>query len=176
VTQDIANEVYRLGNYEYSYIYRDDSRSLAASSASFGVWIGELTTHIRANMNGSSNILYRHNGAHDGSISRLLSILQLDKMVWPGMGSEIVFELYKKETNTEPTTILQSKNSSDSTISISQHYVRVLWGGQPLISSNPSFGVMSMVPVETFLAYLEGLVGVGANLVYGECNGSVSFP
>lgn len=108
VTQDIANEVYRLGNYEYSYIYRDDPRSLAASATSYGVWIGELTTHIRDFIAGKSDVIYRHNVAHDGSISRLLSVLQLDEMVWPGMGSEVVFELYKKgstSTSTTPTTM-----------------------------------------------------------------------
>jgi hypothetical protein len=248
ITQDIADAVYRLGNYEYSYIYRDDSRSLAASATSMGVWIGELTTHIRASMNGSSDVIYRHNVAHDGSMSRLLSVLQLDKMVWPGMGSEVVFELYKKETTATPTTLVKatptskcnqdncfrqmlhesakvsafcptytasassvaiptfasscgglasrvssacsclvtptstSTTSSAPTVSstaspsASGYYVRVLWGGQVLKSSNPSLGLMDMLPVETLLAYFDGLVGVGASLVYGECNGSIAFP
>lgn len=106
ITQAEADEVYRLGNYEYSYIYRDDSRSLAASATSYGVWIGEFTAHIRDFIAGNSDVIYRHNVAHDGSMSRLLSILQLDIMVWPGMGSEVVFELYKKEeTSTTPTTL-----------------------------------------------------------------------
>lgn len=33
-----------------------------------------------------------------------------------------------------------------------------------------------MVPLETVLAYLEGLVGVGASLVMAECHGSVKVP
>jgi acid phosphatase len=246
VTQDNADEVYRLGNYEYSYIYRDDPRSLAASATSYGVWIGELTTHIRDNMNGTSNILYRHNVAHDGSISRLLSVLQLDEMVWPGMGSEVVFELYKKDTTATPTSttlvtstptaiapncnhdnclrqFIQSSSAasqfcptytalasgalptfasncggipasissacsclvaptstssapastSTASTSASGYYVRVLWNGQILTSSNPSLGFMDMIPVETVLAYFDGLVGVGASLVYGQCNGSI---
>lgn len=37
ITQTETNDVYRLGNYEYSYIYRDDPRSLAASAMSYGV-------------------------------------------------------------------------------------------------------------------------------------------
>lgn len=184
VTQDIANGVYRLGNYEYSYIYRDDPRSLAASAMSMGVWLGELTTHIRNNMNGSSDVIYRHNVAHDGSMSRLLSVLQLDMMVWPGMGSEVVFELYKKHSAATKTTMVKSTptaanlttSSSTATSSGSGYYVRVLWGGQVMRSSNPSLGLMDMLPVETLLAYFDGLVGVGASLVYGECNGSIAFP
>lgn len=157
--------MYRLGNYEYSYIYRGDSRSLAASAASMGVWFGELTTHIRDSMNGTSNVLYRHNVAHDGSLSRVLSVLQLDKMVWPGMGSEVVFELYSKGS---------ASSISNSTNSASGYYVRVLWGGQPLLSSNTSLGLMDMLPIEILLAYLDGLVGVGASLVLGKCNRSIA--
>lgn len=154
VTQEDTDEVYRLGNYEYSYLYRDDPRSLAASSTSYGVWIGELTTHIRDYISGKSSVIYRHNVAHDGSLSRLLSILQLDVMVWPGMGSEVVFELYKN-------------------VETSSYYLRVLWGGQVLRSSSPSLGVMDMVPLENVLSYFDGLVGVGASLVFGQCNGSI---
>jgi acid phosphatase len=237
VDQSIANEVYRLGNYEYSYIYRDDPRSLAASSTAYGVWIGELTTHIRNFINGTSNVVYRHNVAHDGSISRLLSVLQLDVMVWPGMGSEVVFELYKKDTATPATTasvvaptcnhdnclrqvIRQSASASavcptytatavtgipnfasncgsaakvssacscvvsptptstaaptPTPSSASGYYIRVLWKGQVLRSSNPSLGLMDMVPLETVLGYFDGLVGVGASLVVGKCNGSIA--
>ena len=251
VTQDLADEVYRFGNYEYSYIYRDDPRSLAASASSFGVWIGELTTHLRKSINGTSNVIYRHNVAHDGSVSRLLSILQLDVMVWPGMGSEVIFELYKKESTTAtatPTTMAtatpsviapncnhdnclrqmiressavsafcptytassasaalptfvsncggsasrvssacsclatptstasSSSSTSTSATSPSGYYMRVLWKGQILRSSNPSLGLMNMVPIETVLAYFDGLVGAGASLVYAECNGTMAVP
>lgn len=172
VTQTQADEVYRLGNYEYSYIYRDDPRSLAASVTSYGVWIGELTTHIRDFISGKSNVIYRHNVAHDGSISRLLSILQLDVMVWPGMGSEVVFELYKKDTAT-PTAPPTESPTSFSGASASGYYIRVLWMGQVLRSSNPSLGLMHMVPLEIVFAYFDGLVGVGASLVQGKCNGSI---
>jgi acid phosphatase len=169
VDQTVADEVYRLGQYEYSYIYRDDPRSLAASATSYGVWIGELTTYIRDFIHGTSDVIYRHNVAHDGSLSRLLSVLQLDVMVWPGMGSEVVFELYKKDTNTSPT----STGPTGTPSSASGYYIRVLWKGQVLRSSNPSLGLMDMVPLETVLGYFDGLVGVGASLVVGKCNGSI---
>ncbi|KUJ13473.1 phosphoglycerate mutase-like protein [Mollisia scopiformis] len=236
VTQDIADEVYRFGNYEYSFIYRDDYRSLAASYTSYGIWIGELTTHLRASIAGNSSVIYRHNVAHDGSMSRLLSVLQVDVMIWPGMGSEVVFELYKKGTSTTSapsatptacnhdnclrqfiassasasafcptftatagatlptfasncdgdvsrvlsacscvvTPTATSAPTSTATASTSGYYIRVLWGGKVLRSSNPSLGLMDMVPVETLLTYFDGLAGVGASLVYGKCNGSIA--
>lgn len=42
-----------------------------------------------------------------------------------------------------------------------------------LRSSNPSLGVMDMVPLETVLGYFDGLIGAGAGLVVGKCNGSI---
>lgn len=42
-----------------------------------------------------------------------------------------------------------------------------------LRSSNPSLGLMDMVPIEIVLAYFDGLAGAGASLVYGKCNGTI---
>ncbi|KAK3048205.1 hypothetical protein LTR09_010366 [Extremus antarcticus] len=154
VTDAMANEVFRLGEYEYSYLYRDAQQSLAFSKSSFGIWIAELASNLRDAMSPSTSVSdearpkYRHNVAHDGSVSRLLSILQLDRMVWPGMGAEVAFELYSKD---------------------SCYFVRVLWGGQVLESSHPAFGKMELLPVDTLLAYFDGLVGRGARKVPGLC-------
>ena len=165
VTLAEAEEVFRLGEYEYSFIYRDSAQSLPASVGSYGIFIAELAQNLRhainntspsssANTTTSDKIRYRHNVAHDGSISRLLSILQIEQMVWPGMGSEVVFELYSKA---------------------GCYYLRVLWGGQILRSSNPTFGgSFDMVPVSTVLAYFDGLVGVGASKVPGLCAASTT--
>lgn len=154
VTREMADEVYRFGHWEYSRLYRDSEGSLAASVASMGVWIAELSDHLRKVVEGKGGeVVYRHNVAHDGSMSRLLSVLQIDTMVWPGMGSEVVFELYEKKGD-------------------GGWFVRVLFGGQPFKSSNPSLGVMDMLPVETLLGYLDGLVGVNAALVPGKCKGT----
>ncbi|EMC97062.1 hypothetical protein BAUCODRAFT_69223 [Baudoinia panamericana UAMH 10762] len=156
VSQTDANEVFRLGEYEYSFIYRDSNNSLPASVGSYGIWVAELAQNLRAAMGqGSSSvnvtsdrIRYRHNIAHDGSVSRLLSILQISQMVWPGMGSEVVFELYSRQ---------------------GCYFLRVLWGGQIMTSSNPSLGRMDMVPIGTVLAYFDGLVGVNATKIPAYC-------
>ncbi|KAK6339502.1 hypothetical protein TWF718_008910 [Orbilia javanica] len=152
VTQDQADKVFRLGQYEYSYIYRDSPRSLEAAVGSFGVWIAELAHNIRLSISGQSGVKYRHNVAHDGSISRLLSILQLDVMVWPGMGSEVAFEIYKGKSK-------------------GNFFVRVLWGGKVLKSSHPNLGEINMLELGVFLGYLEGLVGRKAEGVTRYCAG-----
>jgi hypothetical protein len=148
-----AETVFRLGEYEYSLTYRDKPESLRASTSGYGIWIAELAQHLRDAMGekNSSSPIYRHNVAHDGSLSRLLAILQIEKMVWPGMGAEVVFELYSKDGS-------------------GCYFLRVLWGGQVLRSSHPAFGDMEMVPVETVLGYFDGLVGVGAAKVKGLCD------
>ncbi|ORY10617.1 histidine acid phosphatase-like protein [Clohesyomyces aquaticus] len=154
VSQTLADTVYRLGEYEYSFIYRDSPLALQASTASYGVWVAELAQNIRDNISRKSSVIYRHNVAHDGSVSRLLSILQVDVMVWVGMGSEVVFEIYSR------------KGHGD------KKYVRILWGGQILESSNPSLGKVDMLDLDVLLAYFDGLVGKGASKVPGLCQTS----
>jgi acid phosphatase len=151
-----AEKVFRLGEYEYSFIWRDSKHSLQYAVADYGIWIGELAQNLRHAMGegisavpaSPRSVRYRHNVAHDGSVSPLLSILQVDTMVWPGMGAEVVFELYSKEAC---------------------YFVRVLWGGQILKSSHPAFGLMDMVPVQTLLAYFDGLVGVRGSKIPAMC-------
>ncbi|KAF2681311.1 histidine acid phosphatase-like protein [Lentithecium fluviatile CBS 122367] len=155
VTQDQTDTVYRLGQYEYSFIYRDSPKSLQAAVGSYGVFLAELAQNIRDSVSRKSRIIYRHNVAHDGSISRLLSILQVDVMVWVGMGSEVVFEIYYRR-------------GSDN----SKRYIRILWGGQVLQSSNPSLGKVDMLELDVFLAYIDGLVGNRASKVIDLCRTS----
>lgn len=146
ITQADADSVFRRGQYEYSFVYRDAPQSLTASIASFGIWVAELASNLRVVVDSgrqlirgpAPKVLYRHNVAHDGSISHLLSILQVDIMVWPGMGAELVFELYRRDV---------------------EYHLRVLWGGNILTSSNPHLGTMDLIPVQVFLAYIDGLVG-----------------
>ncbi|KAF1945072.1 cytochrome P450 [Clathrospora elynae] len=155
VSQEMADTVYRLGQYEYSFIYRDSPQSLQAAVGSYGVFLAELADNIRAAVSSQSPVLYRHNIAHDGSVSRLLSILQIEQMVWVGMGSEVVFEIYRKRG-------YGGKN-----------FIRILWGGQVLRSSNPSLGTVNgkvdLLDVDIFLAYIDGLVGFRAGKVVDFC-------
>ena len=150
VTQAQADAVYRLGQYEYSFLYRDAPQSLRAAVGSYGVFLAELAQHVRDAAAGSSPVVYRHNVAHDGSVSRLLSILQVEQMVWVGMGSEVVFEVYRRKEG-------------------AKRYLRILWGGQVLRSSNPSLGRVDMFDVDVFLAYVDGLVGKRAEKVVRFC-------
>ncbi|KAK4655784.1 hypothetical protein QC762_0053610 [Podospora pseudocomata] len=141
IPQHLADTVYRLGQWEYHHTYRSSKQSLQASVASYGVWIAELLSHISSVTKEETKVRYRHNIAHDGSISRLLGVLQVDDMHWPGMGSEIVFEVYKQQP---------------------KHFVRVLYGGQVLKSSSPMLkgNTKGMIPLQQIMGYLGGLIGL----------------
>jgi 2-phosphoxylose phosphatase len=151
VTEDQANAVFRRGEYEYAYTWRLDSRSLAAATSGYGVWLAELAQNMLDTTSGRSSIKYRHNVAHDGSVSPVLAFLQVDEMVWPGMGAEVVFELW------------QGKGGEE--------YLRVLWGGKILRSSSPQLGLMDMIPLTQWLDYVYGLVGMKGSKIVGLCNG-----
>jgi acid phosphatase len=166
VTQALADEVYRFGHWEYSRLYRDEREGLAGSVASIGVWIAEVAQHLRDVKDGRAGaVRWRHNVAHDGSMARVLSVLQVEEMVWPGMGTEVVFEVWKGKKECGKKRRIKSESG---------FYVRVLFSGRVLRSSNPSLGVMDMLPVETLLAYFDGLVGERAALVRGLCNATSS--
>ena len=152
VSQDQADEVYRLGNYEYAYLYRDAPESLHFGVASYGVWVAEFLANVRAAVSGTSKVKYTHNVAHDGSMARLLAVLQTEVMVWPGMGSELAFEVYSKQD--------EAKHGEK------QWFVRILWGGQIFRSSAPAIAVADMIELGKLTDYLSGLVGEkSANVV-----------
>lgn len=65
-----------------------------------------------------------------GNVRRFFIFTRLLLIVW-GRGSEVVFELYS---------------------SAGQYYIRVMWSGQPMITSLPfgNNGTLDMVPVNDF--------------------------
>ncbi|OXB34136.1 acid phosphatase [Cryptococcus neoformans] len=151
--QEDADAIYRLGNYEYAYKWRMAENSTLYSALTMGAWFIELQDHINGKIDGSNNVKYFHNFAHDGSISPVLGVLQIDKPMWPGMGTEVVFELWKKK-------------KTSSSPSSSPYFIRVLLSGQPLETSTP-LGTLDMVPWDEFERYLnetipEDLVGMCA--------------
>ncbi|KAI5299410.1 hypothetical protein KEM56_003258, partial [Ascosphaera pollenicola] len=179
ISRTQADTVFRLGQLEYSYLYRDEPRSLRAATAHYGVWIAELAGHIRAQIAGrDGEMVYRHNIAHDGSLAPLLGVMQVEEMVWPGMGSEIVFEVFRKrEKGTgkgHPRCFWwwcrqEGRRGEGEEEEEGTFFVRVLWGGKVMKSSNPDLGELDMISAERRLAYFDGLVGENASKVPGLC-------
>lgn len=77
--------MYRLGQFEYAYNFRNAQNSTRWATLHYGAWLLELAANLRVAMEGRTGaMLYRHNVAHDGSLSSLLGLLQIETMVWPG--------------------------------------------------------------------------------------------
>lgn len=87
--------------------------------------------------------------AHDGSISPVLGLLQMAYPIWPGMGSEVVFELWRKG---------------------GKPYVRVLFSGQPLETSTP-LGTLDMIPLDKLDKYFDNVI---PRDMVAACNGDTS--
>lgn len=118
ITTEQFNKVMKLGDWEYDYTYRQSANATEYGIYRYGNWTMELVSHLKAAMDGSSPVIYWHNIAHDGSIAALTALIKdfikTKEFRWPGMGSEYVFELYKKPD-------------------VYDHYLRILFSGKELV-------------------------------------------
>lgn len=118
VTDSQFKTVMKLGHWEYDYTFRASPNATDYGIYRYGNFTLELASHLQAAIDGSSPVIYKHNIAHDGSIAALTSLIkdftEIKSFRWPGMGSEYVFELYKKDD---------------------VHFLRILYAGQELIFS-----------------------------------------
>lgn len=152
VSREDVDQVLRWGQWEYSFLYRDAPQSLDYARMRMGVFLAELVGHLSL----PGNVKYRHNVGHDGSISLLLSALQVEEMVWPGLGAEIAVELWHERAG------------SGGGQSGGGRFVRVLWGGKVMPSSS-ALGRLDMIPLGVFVEYLTALSGTGASEVMKLC-------
>lgn len=88
--------------------------------------------------------------AHDGSLAALLGVLQIDKPLWPGLATEVVFELYNKRDEE----------------GVQEYFIRVLFSGKPLVTSSP-LGTLDMIKLEDFEEYLDSVLPED---IVGLCN------
>ncbi|KAF8977495.1 histidine phosphatase [Cyathus striatus] len=141
VSESMAETVFRLGNWEYSYLYRDAPDTAAYSALRYGAWVLEMRGRLQLWVDGKGDVKYYHNVHRARWINiPLLGFLQVDVMV--------AFELYQKD------------NTQD-------HFLRVLWGGQPMETSTP-LGVLDMIPIDDFFKYIDSMVGSASSL-YSVC-------
>lgn len=92
-TRRQANDVFRAGDWMYNYWYRKSPDSMAYIQMTEGLFIGELVRSFEDVTRGSE-VLYRHVFAHDGDIAPMLGALGIRALRWPGMGSNLAFEIW----------------------------------------------------------------------------------
>ncbi|TFK19596.1 phosphoglycerate mutase-like protein [Coprinopsis marcescibilis] len=153
ISQDTAAKVYLTGHWEYEYLYRKAPGAHEYSILKFGAWMLELKARLGDKIRGNTTIKYSHNIAHDGSLSSLLGLLQIEYMFWPGMGTEVSFELYR--------------DTSFSSSGTSAWFIRILYNGQTMQTSS-SLGMVDMLPIQRLFDYIDSTVGTGPDL-YNRC-------
>jgi acid phosphatase len=129
VTQADIDTVSSLGDWEWDFTWRAQPNAKQHIRAARGVLIAEMLDMLSRKAAGQTKIRYAHLFGHDGELGPLLGSLGVPFLRWPGMGAEIVFELYKTKADA--------------------HMVRVLYGGRPIRSSH---GDLSWMPLDQFAA------------------------
>lgn len=146
-----ALRVFEMGDWEYNYIYREASNSTAyAVSQSLYLW--ELVANLKTTLgtDSANQKIYQHNFAHDNTLAAILGVLQISPTLrWPGMGSELVFEVWNDSEN--------------------QQYLRILYSGLPLKTAVENIGSWDMIPIDKFYTYMDQTIGPDGNKAVDIC-------
>lgn len=94
VTQAQADEVFRAGDWEWNYYWRENENATLYIQLVEGLFIKEILGRIEAVANGKSDLVYSHNFVHDGDIGPVLGALGIEQLRWPAMASNIAFEIW----------------------------------------------------------------------------------
>lgn len=94
VTMDQADEVFRAGDWEWNYYWRANPNATLYIQLIEGLFIGEILDGLQQVANGTSPYSYRHVFVHDGDIGPILGALGINVLRWPGMASNIAFEVW----------------------------------------------------------------------------------
>ncbi|KAM3070549.1 hypothetical protein ACMFMF_008002 [Clarireedia jacksonii] len=95
VNQEMANEVFRAGDWEWNYYWRANPYVKKYIQLVEGLFIGEIVARLESVMNGTiAGGKYSHTFVHDGDIGPVAGALGINALRWPGMGSNIAFEVW----------------------------------------------------------------------------------
>ncbi|SNX85424.1 related to acid phosphatase [Melanopsichium pennsylvanicum] len=151
ITQDLANQAYNEGHWEYDYIWNSGSGADNYVKYGFGVFIQELSRNLHRFVTGEDKYKLKYYVGHDGTMVRLYKSLGLTgQFKWPAMGSEVVFEVYQQNA---------------------QHFVRILKDGKTMQTvikdlASDDQGNISWTPLSKLIKYLNSRV---PNDIYSKC-------
>ncbi|KAF9889335.1 hypothetical protein FE257_007445 [Aspergillus nanangensis] len=94
VMADQANEVFRAGDWEWNYWWRRNDNATRYIQLVEGLFIAEIVRRLDAVDQGTSALVYSHNFVHDGDIGPVLGALGITSLRWPGMASNVAFEVW----------------------------------------------------------------------------------
>ncbi|KAF7596674.1 hypothetical protein BBP40_000596 [Aspergillus hancockii] len=135
VSTEQANEVFRAGDWEWNYWWRTSANATRYIQLAEGLFIGEIVQKLEAVGRGSTELVYSHNFVHDGDIGPVLGALGIKALRWPGMASNIAFEVWE---------------TSDS-----KFYARVLYSGSAIETIH---GILDWIPLATLIDILNPFI------------------
>lgn len=94
VTLEEAYEIFRAGDWEYNYWWCRNKDAKQYIQLVEGLFIGEILRRLEAIEGGQSSLVYSHNFIHDGDMGPILGALGIKALRWPGMGSNVAFEVW----------------------------------------------------------------------------------
>ncbi|KAB8297393.1 hypothetical protein EYC80_002736 [Monilinia laxa] len=107
-----------------------------------GLFIGEIVSRLESVLNGTiGRGKYSHTFIHDGDIGPVAGALGINALRWPGMGSNITFEIWKVQNDTAETN--------------DAYFARVLYSGQPMKSI---YGDLDWISLQSLLGILRRFV------------------
>ncbi|RAL60120.1 hypothetical protein DID88_000745 [Monilinia fructigena] len=138
ITQEMA-EVFRTADWEWTYYWRANPYAQKYIQAVEGLFIGEIVSRLESVVNGTIRRgKYSHAFIHDGDIGPVAGALGINALRWPGMGSNIAFEIWKVHNYTAKTN--------------DAYFARVLYSGQPMKSI---YGDLDWIPLQSLLGILR---------------------
>lgn len=135
VSESQAEEVFRAGDWEWNYYWRNNPQAVKYIQATEGLFIGEVVRRLEAVLNNKQKYVYSHTFFHDGDIGPILGALGIDQLRWPAMGSNVAIEVWE-------TTAKQKK----------EYYARVLYSGHMLRSIH---GTLDWIPLSQLMDILK---------------------
>ncbi|SJX62622.1 related to acid phosphatase [Sporisorium reilianum f. sp. reilianum] len=151
ISQDLANQAYNEGHWEYDYIWNSGAGADDYVKYGFGVFVQELSRSFKRFASGEDKYKMRYTVGHDGTMVRLYKSLGLaGQFKWPAMGSEVVMEVYEHK---------------------GQHFVRILKDGKTMQTVNKDLasdaqGNIAWTPLDKVTAYLDSRV---PSDIYSKC-------
>ncbi|KAL5042415.1 hypothetical protein BDW71DRAFT_217014 [Aspergillus fruticulosus] len=135
VSKQQAEEVFRAGDWMYNYWWRKNPNATEYIQTVEGLFIAELVRNFELVRDGKLEVLYSHTFAHDGDVAPLLGALGIRALRWPGMGSNVAFEIWETTTN--------------------EFYARVLYSGRSIETVH---GVLEWIPLEKLIEILSPFI------------------
>ncbi|RDW68735.1 uncharacterized protein DSM5745_08495 [Aspergillus mulundensis] len=135
VSDSQAEEVFRAGDWMYNYWWRKNPDVREYIQVIEGLFISELVRKFEAVQKGETGVVYSHTFAHDGDIAPLLGAMGIRALRWPGMGSNVAFEVWETSTH--------------------EFFARVLYSGRTIETVH---GVLEWIPLGRLIEILSVFV------------------